>query len=64
MKNILKSSIVSFFTVSAVWLSSGYFQVSAEDFVPWLQIAGLSAMTANHSLQIAKQLEAQDKGKV
>ncbi|NEP13925.1 MAG: hypothetical protein F6K14_27735 [Symploca sp. SIO2C1] len=63
MKYLPKSSLVSFFTVSAVWLSSGYFQVSAEDFVPWLQIAGFSAMTANHSLQMAKQLEAKDKPK-
>ncbi|NES00749.1 MAG: hypothetical protein F6J86_44420 [Symploca sp. SIO1B1] len=64
MKNILKSSLVSFCTVSAVWLSSGYFQVSPEVFVPWLQLAGFSAMAANHSLQMAKQFEAKDKPKV
>ena len=61
MKTFLKSSLVSFSALVAVWLGSSLFQLPVKVFVPWLQVAGFSAMAANHGLQVAGRLEGEDK---
>ncbi|NEQ67232.1 MAG: hypothetical protein F6K21_17335 [Symploca sp. SIO2D2] len=59
---MLQSNLVSLSVLAAVWLSTSFSRLSVKDFLPWLQVAGFSAMVANHGLQMVERMENKDKG--
>ncbi|NES19391.1 MAG: hypothetical protein F6K41_10790 [Symploca sp. SIO3E6] len=62
MKILLQSSLVSLSVLAAVWFCSSFSRLSVKDFLPWLQVAGFSAMAANHGLQVVERIENKEKG--